>query len=107
MFLTGWIADYPDPQNFLDQLFRTGSGENEGEYSNASVDALLAEARQERDPSKRVQLYQQAERAILEDGAAIPLFHSTRYVLVKPYVKNFLVGPFGVTLLQKVEVASH
>ncbi|HMQ30694.1 MAG TPA: ABC transporter substrate-binding protein, partial [Chloroflexaceae bacterium] len=28
LYGSGWVADYPDPENFLDLLFRGGSGEN-------------------------------------------------------------------------------
>ncbi|GAI30748.1 unnamed protein product, partial [marine sediment metagenome] len=41
LYESGWIADYPDPENFLDILFHTGSEENTGEYSNPEVDAVL------------------------------------------------------------------
>ena len=48
MFYTGWIADYPHPQDFLDILFHSGADYNYGGYSNPEVDALLEEAGVER-----------------------------------------------------------
>ena len=41
MFYTGWIADYPHPQDFLDILFHSEADNNYGEYSSPEVDALL------------------------------------------------------------------
>jgi oligopeptide transport system substrate-binding protein len=41
MFLWGWSADYPHPQDFLEILFGAGSEGNYGEYSNVEVDEHL------------------------------------------------------------------
>ena len=38
MYALGWIADYPDPQNFLDTLFYTGVEYNDSHYSNKDLD---------------------------------------------------------------------
>jgi ABC-type transport system substrate-binding protein len=88
-FSSGWIADYPDSQNFLDILFHSASSQNHTGYENAGVDKLLEQARVESDPLKRRALYRQAERIIVEDVAWIPLTNATNYYLVKPYVKGF------------------
>ena len=42
LFTGGWCADYPDPENFADVLFHSGSNQNNGDYSNPELDALLA-----------------------------------------------------------------
>jgi ABC-type oligopeptide transport system substrate-binding subunit len=44
MFFTGWVADYPDPENFLDILFHTGSSGNYGGFSSRELDTLLERA---------------------------------------------------------------
>ena len=49
---SGWIADYPDPQNFLDIKFHSQSANNEVGYSNSEVDDLLEEALKETDEAK-------------------------------------------------------
>ncbi len=87
-FLTGWIADYPDPQNFIDILFHGDSVSNHTNYRNPQVDRLLAEARVEQDSARRAQLYAQAETMIIQDAACIPLWHGRDYTLVKPYVRG-------------------
>ena len=87
-YLTGWIADYPDPENFIDILFHSSSVNNYANYHNPQVDQLLAEARVEQDSTRRAQLYAQAEATIIQDAACIPLWHSRNYTLIKPYVKG-------------------
>ncbi|MFQ5577759.1 MAG: peptide ABC transporter substrate-binding protein, partial [Anaerolineae bacterium] len=38
MYELGWIADYPDPQNFVDILFHSKSRQNHMGYSNPELD---------------------------------------------------------------------
>ena len=88
MFSIGWIADYPDPEDFLDILFHSQSGLNHMRYSNPEVDRLLEKARVETDTVRRMQLYTQAEEMIVADAPWVPLWNSVDYVLTKPYVKG-------------------
>ncbi len=90
---TGWCADYPDPENFADVLFHTGAGMNDGGYSNPQFDELVEQARIEPDVENRMALYQQAEEILVDDAAAIFLFHFRDNVVVKPYVKGYILSP--------------
>ncbi len=89
IYNSGWIADYPDPQNFLDLLFHSGSSQNHMGYANPQVDALLEQARVAASSEERYALYQQAEKIIVEDAVWIPLTHGIAYSLAKPYVHGF------------------
>lgn len=104
MFFLAWMADYPDPQNFLDILFHSKSQGNYTGYSNQRVDELLERARVERDVEKRVALYREAERIIVEEAPVIPLYHNVSYTLVKPRVKGLVLTPMGILSLRSVEV---
>jgi ABC-type transport system substrate-binding protein len=104
MFGTGWVADYPDPENFLDLLFRSGGLENHMAYANPDVDALLDEAASERDEERRWELYREAEKMILADAPVIPLYHNVEYMLVKPYVKGLVLTPMDILDLSTVEL---
>jgi oligopeptide transport system substrate-binding protein len=102
MFVTGWIADYPDPQNFLDVLFHTGAEYNSGNYSNPDVDALLDRAGVELDEPTRFNLYQQAEQIVVNEAACLPLWFGKTYLLIKPYVKNYKLDIQGIPTLRDV-----
>ena len=94
MFDIGWIADYPDPENFLDILFHSESTNNHTHYSNPDVDDLLMQARVETDTTRRYALYNEAEQMILDDAPWVPLwFDGESKVLVKPNVHDFLLTP--------------
>jgi len=98
IFGGGWCADYPDPENFADVLFHTGSNQNPGNYSNPELDALLEQARVERDVTRRIAIYQQAEQMIVNDAPVLFTTHSLSYQLVQPYVKGFVFTPISIPL---------
>lgn len=90
MFTVGWGADYPDPENFLDILFYTGSDNNQTNYSNIEVDALLKQARIESNQTQRFEMYNRIEQMILDEAPWVPLWNSgENYVLIKPEVKGY------------------
>ncbi|MCB8967782.1 MAG: peptide ABC transporter substrate-binding protein [Ardenticatenaceae bacterium] len=103
----GWCADYPDPENFVDLLYYTGSEFNVSGYSNAEIDALLEEARVELDPALRLSLYQEIESLLLTDVAAIPLTHGVSDALVNLRVQGFVLTPMGAPVLQLLSFATE
>jgi oligopeptide transport system substrate-binding protein len=104
IFNSGWCADYPDPENFLDVLFHSGSQQNLTGYGDPAVDALLEAARVESDVETRLALYGDIERQIVADAPAAFLVHSLSAVLVKPHLENYVLTPIGVSQWQNVVV---
>ena len=92
-----WIADYPDPENFLDVLFHSESSINWSVYSSGRLDILLERARVEQDEAARFELYHQAEEIIMEDAPWVPLWHSTGgSVLIKQFVNDYFLFPLVI-----------
>lgn len=102
LFLSGWCADYPDPENFLDVLFHSQSSQNLGGYRNLEIDALLETARSEPDVGRRLALYQEAETRLLADAPAALIAHGLTSVMVKPRVQGYVLTPIGVTQWQNI-----
>lgn len=101
----GWCADYPDPENFADLLYHSGSQQNLSNYSNPEVDALLEQARIEFDIQARLALYHQIEQILIDDAAGLFTFHSQAYYLVlKPYVIGYNAAPIGVAQLMNISI---
>jgi peptide/nickel transport system substrate-binding protein/oligopeptide transport system substrate-binding protein len=97
LFRLSWIADFPDADNFLG-IFHTsrfGSSGNRVRYSNPLVDDLIIKSRRATGP-ERAALIKQAERIIVDDAPWIFLMHGRTNLLVKPYVRNFKIGPMDV-----------
>ena len=103
----GWVADYPDPENFLDILFHSDRPNNAGRYNNSSVDSLLDRANMEKDEARRIELYRNAETLVVEDAALLPLWFGQNSILVKPNIKNYRYSPLGFPLLNKVYIRSE
>ncbi|MEX2237417.1 MAG: peptide ABC transporter substrate-binding protein [Dehalococcoidia bacterium] len=104
MFDTGWVADYPDPQNFIDVLFYSDSAQNDWNYANAEVDALIEEARSEPDLEVRIELYRQAMAIIVEEAPVIPLFHQKNVEVVKPYITGYEPPAFEIPFLRFIGI---
>ncbi len=104
MFEIGWIMDYPDPEDVLDLLFYSTSRQNSTQYNNPDVDAKLLAARTEQDTEKRLSIYQDVEKTVIQDAAWIPLFYGQTNALVKPYVKNFEFSPLIIERFRDVQV---
>jgi oligopeptide transport system substrate-binding protein len=107
MFVSGWVADYPDPQNFLDILFHTGSINNSGRYSDAELDGLLDRASVEQNEIARVRMYQEIEQKLVDRAACLPLWFQMNNLLVKPYVKGFAITPLGMPTLAQASVSAR
>ena len=99
LFRMGWLADYPSMDNFLYPLFqsdqsRTGSYTF---YSNKQVDDLLMQARSTQDAQQRYNLYAQAEKLILTDMPASPLYFYRDFRVTNNRIANFVHNPMGLT----------
>ncbi|MDQ6695243.1 MAG: peptide ABC transporter substrate-binding protein [Chloroflexota bacterium] len=107
MFTSSWAADYPDPEAILGTLFRSSSPENSSGYRNNDVDAALSLAAIEPNSARRMATYAQVEERVLRDYPAVPLYHSVRYTLVKPYVQGLKMTSLGILNLKDVRVLAH
>jgi oligopeptide transport system substrate-binding protein len=93
MFILGWCADYPDPQNWLSVYFKTGGFGERIAYSNADFDKLVNQADVELDPVKRMDLYAQAQ-TLLTDGSPVAfMWNNVNNYLVKPWVNGIVTTP--------------
>jgi oligopeptide transport system substrate-binding protein len=93
MYVGGWCADYPDPQNWLSVYWRTGAfGERIG-YSNAEFDELVNAADVETDPAARAELYQQAQDVLVGSLPGAFMYNTVNPYLVKPWVTGITTTP--------------
>jgi len=109
LFLSGWEADFPDPENFLDVLFskKQWGSNNDTFYYNPRVDALVDQAAPLADRKQRYQLYNQAERLIVGDAPWVFLYNPVTYVIRQPWVHDYVLNPMRPTRLEKVWLSPH
>ena len=104
IYQSGWCADYPDPQNFLDILYHGDSPQNIGRYVNLEVDALLEQARIEEDVPTRLAQYAEIERRIVADAPVVFVSHDLQAALVSPDLDGYVLPPLGVRQWHRVAV---
>jgi oligopeptide transport system substrate-binding protein len=93
MFILGWCADYPDPQNWLSVYWKTGAfGERIG-YSNTELDALMTQADAELDATKRMDLYAQAQDMLTAGAPVAFMWNNVNQYLVKPWITGVTYTP--------------
>jgi oligopeptide transport system substrate-binding protein len=106
-FYLGWEADFPDPSNFLEVLLDSKNigTNNNTDYSNPEVDALLAAAARTVDPAARLQLLQRAELIAIADAPWVFLFHPVSYEIVSSRVRDFALHPLRPARFERVWLA--
>ncbi len=75
-FRASWIADYPDPENFLSLFYGDNPAPpNYTRFNNEDFDVLYQQASSTTDISKRKQLYFQLDSIIIEEAPVVFLFY--------------------------------
>ena len=91
----GWIADYNDPMSFLD-MWLTGGGNNDAQYSNAEYDAKIQAAKASTDPAERMQLMHEAENILIEEDWVVnPLYFYTQKYMLADGIQGMYYTPLG------------
>ena len=91
LFRLGWVADYPDAENFL-QLFygpNSSPGPNHSNYRNKDFDALYEKVRVLPESPERTVLYRQMAAIVVEDCPWIFEQHPLSYALTHAWLKNY------------------
>ncbi|OUE20824.1 Glutathione-binding protein GsiB precursor [Clavibacter michiganensis] len=99
LMVSYWFTGRPIDQ-LLNQIFRTGSSYNESAWSNPTFDALLDDARATMDDAKRLMLYQDAQRIVVEDSADMTPMFGDRLVGISRDVVNYREYGFEFDHLQ-------
>jgi ABC-type transport system substrate-binding protein len=108
IFSLGWIADYPDTENFL-QLFYSKNispGSNNFNYTSGEFDKLYEQVIIMPDSPERTELYRKAERLIIEDCPAAFTEHRVRYILHYDWVLNYKphVFQYGLAKYRRIDL---
>lgn len=74
-FGLNWIADTPDPADYLYSLYHSAGANNHAHFNNPTVDSLIEQAWETIDEADFIQLIQQIESTIVDNAPAIYLYH--------------------------------
>ena len=92
--LIGWTGDYGDADNFIGTFFQAPSKQfGTTEKPLTEVSDLLNQAEIETDEDKRKELYQEANRKIMEQLPGVPYAHSKPALAFSAKVKGYVASP--------------
>lgn len=97
----GWIADYNDPCTFMD-MWRTGGGNDDAQYSNPQYDALIDDAKATADPAQRMSDFHKAEDLLIgQDAALAPLYFYTQKYMLSSNISHMYYTPLGFFMFDR------
>ena len=92
----GWCADYPDPNNWLNDLFHPNRSNNVIRWHNDAFIELMEAVDQTNNFSDRIDLYHQAEKILCNRFCGIvPIFFETSHYLINMRIKGWYHMPLG------------
>ena len=100
----GWIADYNDPCSFLDMWY-TGGGNNDAQYSNPEYDALIDAAKATSDQTERMAAFHKAEDLLIgQDSVLAPVSytHLARIFAQEAIISTDVMSMFRCSLWKKL-----
>lgn len=103
LWILGWSADYPDPDNFL----RVSDFRLNGGWRHPQFDQWVAAGRQVTDQRARLDLYRQAEEVLLTEAPIIPLLYKRFHWLLQPWVSQFPTAPVVRNVWKDVVVTAR
>jgi len=101
IFMWGWIADYPDPENFLFLLWgdmasaKNPGAPNTANFADPRFDALFLEMKDLPNGPRRRQLIRRMLEIVEHERPWIELTHRESYALYHEWIRN--VKPAGIS----------
>jgi peptide/nickel transport system substrate-binding protein len=103
MHVLSWNNGMADPDYGLTLYNSANIGaSNRFRYNNPEVDRLLLAGREELDPKRRLEIYEEAQRIIVRDVPAVFLMHGEELVALSPQIAGFVNFPIRLARLNTV-----
>lgn len=96
MFVVGWQADYPGPNDFLGVLLGSDAGDNYGRWVSADFDAAVADALATRDAAEAQAAYERALAIVRDEVPAVPLVTGAGWALARDGLLGAGPNPLGM-----------
>jgi peptide/nickel transport system substrate-binding protein len=94
LFIVGWLADYPDPHNFVHPFMHSSGAYAASQgYSNPHVDELIEKGITETDPAKRKEIYYELQRIYYEEVPSFILIQSLGRHWERDWIRGWYYNP--------------
>lgn len=95
LFYTGWMADYPDVESFLQVYYsKNASWPNHTNFNSPEFDAIYEKVSVMPDSPERTELYRQAQRIVVDEMPCVFLYHRVGYIIHHGWLENLKPDPY-------------
>lgn len=102
LFMSRWISDTGDMDNFLQPMFNPGNHTDFTGYDNTEVTDLMNRAKEIVNPKKRAQMYKDIQKMIVKDAPWIFLYHPQMGWASREGVAGVKVNPLGIVRYNEI-----
>lgn len=102
LYISRWIADTGDQDNFLAPLFTPGSSANFSSYKNSEVLDLMTSAKKMLNPTKKLEFYREISSILHEDAPWIYLFHPRVGIAYKDNIGGMNLNHLGIVRYDQI-----
>jgi peptide/nickel transport system substrate-binding protein len=105
MFRASWIADYPDPENYLSLFYsknKAPNGPNYTHFDNSNYDQKYIKTYMEQSVIQRNKIYSELDKLIIEEAAIVPLYYDKIMRFSQKNVYGLETNPINQLNLKRV-----
>jgi peptide/nickel transport system substrate-binding protein len=104
-FWATWIADYPDAESYLTLFYSKNTAPpNYTRFNNARYDVFYEQALTEQDQAKKLKLYNEMDKIIIEEAPCVPLFYDEVVHFVQKRLKNFKTNSLNLMSWKELKI---
>ena len=104
LFISRWIADTGDPDNFLQPNFNPTNYTDFTGYNNEEVLEMMNAAKEIINPLKRIKMYEDIQKKIVNESPWISLYHPQVAVATNAGVLGARLNPLGIVRFEDIVI---
>jgi ABC-type transport system substrate-binding protein len=107
LFLSRWISDTGDMDNFLQPMFNPNNVTNFTGYNNPKITEMMNKAKEIINPQKRVEVYKELQKIIVKDKPWVCLYHPQIGYVSKSGVIGVKISPLGIIRYEDIIIGKN
>ncbi|WP_411680878.1 ABC transporter substrate-binding protein [Clostridium thailandense] len=107
LFLSRWISDTGDMDNFLQPMFNPDNVTDFTGYNNKAVTEMMNKAKEVINPQKRIEMYKDIQKKIVDDAPWIFLYHPQVGYVSRKGIIGVRVSPLGIVRYEDIIMESN
>jgi ABC-type transport system substrate-binding protein len=104
IFISGWVADTGDADNYLEPLFNPANFTDFTGYENQEVLELMARAKTIVNPEKRIEMYKKIQEIIVDDAPWVFLYHPQSGFAAHKHIAGVRLSSLGKTKFDDIMI---